>query len=170
MKATSHTITASINVPSTGNLQGVIVAAGGSGGYSFFVKDGYLMYENNFFGRERDIIKSTEKIPAGKNTVSFEYTHEAKTFGGGGTGKLFINGKEVGKSTFAHVPTVRYSATETFDIGEDTGEPASTQYNNNFPFTGEIVNVKIVLKPAVQNSTVQAQSQEHSKKAANSIE
>ena len=47
--ARSHRITAEFEVPK-GGARGVIVAAGGSGGYSLFVKDGQLMYENNFFG------------------------------------------------------------------------------------------------------------------------
>src|SRR5207249_6551320 len=109
------------------NPQGVIVAAGGSCGYSMFVKDGYLMFENNFFGKERDLIKSSKSLSKGKVTAVFEYTHETKEYGGGGAGRLTVNGELVGEAKFAHVPPARYSATESFDIGMDLGEAASNQ-------------------------------------------
>lgn len=145
VKAKSHRITAKVAIPA-GGAQGVVVAAGGIGGYSFFIKDGYLMYENSFFGRERDLIKSNIKVPTGKKvTLKFEYRHTAKEFGGGGTGRIFIDGKQVGQMDFAHVPPVRYSATETFDIGNDLGQAVSTQYKNGFPFTGTIEEVRIDL-------------------------
>jgi hypothetical protein len=90
VKARSHRITAEFEV--CGNrAQGVIVAAGGSAGYSLFVKDGRLMYENNFFGKERDLIKAAKPLPKGKVTAVFEYTYEAKEYGGG-TGRLYMNG------------------------------------------------------------------------------
>jgi hypothetical protein len=62
IKAKSHRITADIEILDSNKRQGVLVAAGGSGGYSFFIKDGYLMYENNFFSKERDVLKSSEKL------------------------------------------------------------------------------------------------------------
>jgi hypothetical protein len=71
-------------------VQRVIVAEGGSAGYTLFVKDGRLMYESNFFGRERDLIQSSESLLTGRVTAVFEYTQEDKAFGGGGTGRLLV--------------------------------------------------------------------------------
>jgi hypothetical protein len=65
-------------------VQRVIVAEGGSAGYTLFVKDGRLMYESNFFGRERDLIQSSESLLTGRVTAVFE------AFGGGGTGRLLV--------------------------------------------------------------------------------
>jgi len=140
VKARSHSITASLVIPQ-GGAEGVIVAAGGSAGYAFFVKDGELMYENNFFGRECDLIRAGTRLPAGEVTVAFHYTHESQAYGGGGTGRLAINGNEVASLAFAHVPPARYSATETMDIGRDLGEAVSTQYKGPFPFTGTLKEV-----------------------------
>lgn len=158
VKARSHTVTAVFEADA--KTEGVIVAQGGSAGYTLFVKDGYLVYENNFFGKERDQIKSPEKLPAGKVVAEFQYTHEDKTFGGGGTGVLLINGKEVGRARFAHVPPIRYSATESFDIGRDTGEAVSNDYEGPFPFTGTLEKVDINIQP----QQLSAEAQEKTKK------
>jgi arylsulfatase len=81
-------------------------------------------------------------------TVVFEYTHEATTYGGGGTAVLSINGTKVGEAKFEHVPPVRYSATETLDIGMDLGEAVSTQYEGPNPFTGKVQRVTFeILQP-----------------------
>jgi len=157
VKARSHTITAVFDTPASGKLNGVIVAQGGSAGYTLFVKDGRLMYENNFFGRERDLLQAKDVIPAGRVIVTFDYTQEDKTFGGGGTGRLLINGNEVASGKFAHVVPIRYSATETFDIGEDAGEAVSNQYEGPFPFTGKLDHVTIKLGASMLSEKETAQ-------------
>ena len=111
VKARSHRIAAELEIPQ--NAQGVIIAAGGSAGYAMFVKNGRLMFENNFFGKQRDLITSNIPLPTGRVVAVFEYTHTAREYGGGGTARLLINGAVAGEATFAHVPPARYSATET---------------------------------------------------------
>jgi transposase InsO family protein len=157
VKARSHTITAVFDTPATGKINGVIVAQGGSAGYTLFVKDGRLMYENNFFGRERDLLQAKDVLPAGIVTATFDYTQEDKTFGGGGTGRLLFNGNEVASGKFAHVVPIRYSATETFDIGEDSGEAVSNQYEGPFPFTGKLDHVTIKLGTSMLSKKETAQ-------------
>jgi len=144
LKSRSYSITANLVVPASG-VEGVIVAAGGSAGYSFFVKDSELMYENNFFGKERDLLKAGKKLSPGEVTVTFDYTQESKEYGGGGTGRLLINGKKVAEAKFAHVVPGRYSATESMDIGRDLGEAVSTQYEGPFVFTGTLKEVVFAL-------------------------
>jgi hypothetical protein len=74
----SHRITAAFEVPE-GGCEGVIVCCGGgSGGYSLFVKDGHLTYENNFFSRQRDVIRSATALPSGTVAAVFDYTQEGK--------------------------------------------------------------------------------------------
>lgn len=164
VKMRSHEITAVFNADD--KTQGVIVAAGGSAGYTLFVQDGYLFYENNFFGRERDQIKSSIKLPHGQVTAQFRYTQEAKTYAGGGTGVLLINGKEVGRGHFAHVVPARYSATETFDVGRDTGEAVSESYRAPFPFTGTLDHVTVDIAPQQLSAATAAQIKEGEDAAA----
>jgi arylsulfatase A-like enzyme len=148
LKMKSHRITAEFEVPESG-CEGVIVCCGGgSGGYSLFVKDGRLTYENNFFSRQRDVIRAAETLPSGTVTAVFDYVQEGKEWGEGGSATLSINGVQVGATRFAHVVPVRFSATETFDIGEDRGAPASDQYVGPFKFTGDLKRVVIEIDPA----------------------
>jgi len=154
VKARSHRITVELENANR-NANGVLVAAGGSGGYTLFVKNGMLMYENNFFGRERDVISSNDKLPTGNVTVAFEYNHEAKEYGGGGTGRLFVNGKQVGEGKFAHVVPVRYSATETLDVGMDLGEAVSTGYHGPNPFNGKLKRIKFEILPTEQRGEIE---------------
>ncbi len=147
LKARSHRITAEFEVPPSG-VEGVIVCSGGgSGGYSLFVRDGRLVYENNFFARQRDVIRSNEPLPIGPVSAVFEYVQEGKGWGDGGSATLSVNGKTVGQATFAHVVPVRFSATETFDVGEDRGAPVSDQYKGPFKFTGDLKQVVIEIDP-----------------------
>jgi hypothetical protein len=148
LKMKSHRITAEFEAPESG-CEGVIVCCGGgSGGYSLFVKDGYLTYENNFFSRQRDVIRATQALPSGTVTAVFDYVQEGKEWGDGGSATLSVNGAQVGATRFAHVVPVRFSATETFDIGEDRGAPASDQYVGPFKFTGDLKRVVIEIDPA----------------------
>jgi arylsulfatase len=140
LKARSHSITARLVIPA-GGAEGVIVAAGGGAGYSFFIKHGELMYENDFFGKERDLLRAGKPLPTGNVTVIFEYTHQSEEYGGGGTARLLVNGQTVAKGVFNHVPPARYSATETMDIGCDLGETVSTEYEGPFRFTGTLTDV-----------------------------
>jgi arylsulfatase len=70
-----HTITADIDVPEKGG-HGVLIAAGGKlGGFSLYLDaTGRAVYEttasNNLTGR----IASADPVPAGKATVSLQYT------------------------------------------------------------------------------------------------
>ena len=147
----THTITADLKIPKSG-AEGAIVAQGGSsGGYSLFIKDGYLHYAYNFFGLEEYVVKSSTKVPNGEVTVrmAYEQTRPFKpnfdTFGG--TAELFINDRSVGQGEIHnHVPA-RYSITETLDVGTDLGASVSSLYREDEPyeFTGTIHSVRYKL-------------------------
>lgn len=145
----THTITASIDVGEDG-AQGVIVAEGGSaGGYTLYVEEGKLVYEYNFFGKERNKIVSAAKLPSGKVQVEMDYQQKPITKANpavGGTVTLSVNGKQVAQGEVPHVVPSRFSATETLDIGADLGSTVSEDYTPPHAFNGKIEKVNIELK------------------------
>jgi arylsulfatase len=144
-KNKSHTITADIVMPDKDG-SGVIVAEGGaSAGFSLFVKDGKLVYEYNWFDEDRTVITSTEAVPAGKSTVSFDFTYDGGGPGLGGNGRLLIDGKEVGAGRIERTVASRFGI-DTFGVGMDTGSPVSKGYRPPYSFDGTVEKVVIELK------------------------
>ena len=146
----SHTITASVVVP-RGRAEGVILAQGGSsGGYSLFVKQGRVHYHYNFFGRARYQVRSRTALPTGEVTIQLVYEQKPFREGAmtGGTATLRINGEVAGEVEVEQVVPVRFSATETLDVGMDLGSTVTPTYEGPFPFTGEIREVTIELGEA----------------------
>ncbi|QDV18755.1 Arylsulfatase [Gimesia panareensis] len=145
----THTITASIDVGEV-VARGVIVAEGGSsGGYTLYVKEGKLVYEYNFFGKERKKIVAAADLPSGKVEVEMDYQQKPITKTNpavGGTVTLTINGKQVARGEVPHVVPARFSATETLDIGADLGSTVSEDYTAPHAFSGKIEKVNIELK------------------------
>ena len=137
----SHQITASLEVPSSG-ASGVIVSDGDrQGGFVLYAKDGRLVYEQNFIGRERYVITSTQPLPAGHVEVGFDFERQGKEKLGGGIGRLSINGQPAGEGLIAHVGPP--SAWGTYNIGADRGTPVSESYVPPAVFNGTVNEVRI---------------------------
>ena len=144
IKNRSHTITASVEVP-RGGVDGVLVAEGGVvGGYVLYIKDGRPTYEYNWLTQARYKVTSPAALSPGPNVVRMEFHYDSGGPGKGGTATLFVNDKKVGEGRIEKTTWGRFSADETFDIGEDTGSPVSAAYAAPNPFTGTIKKVVIV--------------------------
>jgi arylsulfatase len=108
VKNKSHTITVEVEIPN-GATDGVLVAAGGNvGGYALFVKDGKPTYEYNYFTVERFKIASEDKLTPGQHAIRFEFKYDGGGVGKGGTGKLFVDDKEVAKGRIEKTILGRY--------------------------------------------------------------
>ena len=143
--ARSHTITAKVDYRK--GDEGVILATGGSSaGYTFFVQEGKLHYTYNFFHESHYDVVSATVLPDGELELKMEYVHESEEFGGGGTSTLFVNGEKVGSGKVEKVVPVRYSATETMDVGMDLGAAVTKHYRGPFTYTGDLKYVQIDLK------------------------
>jgi hypothetical protein len=147
-KNRSHTITAYVDIPQ-GGADGVLVAEGGVvGGYVLYIKDGHPIYEYNHITEDRYRIASSEALSPGPNVIRMDFRYDGGGPGKGGTAMLFVNDKKVGEGRIDRTTWGRFSADETFDIGEDTGSPVSADYRSPNRFSGTIKKVAIDTEPA----------------------
>jgi arylsulfatase len=135
-----HVISAEVSI-APGD-EGVLVAMGnGLGGWSFHVHDGRLRYVNCYLGKERHVITATAPLDAGDHQVqfSFETAGDYK-----GTGRLLVDGVEVGSGPIARVTPARYSITGGgLTCGWEHGPAVGTDYAAPFSFTGVLRRVVI---------------------------
>lgn len=138
----AHTVTAELVIPK-GGAEGVIACAGAfSGGWSLYVKGGKPIFRYTFFEIADVTIPGTESLQEGKVTLKTEFAPDGKP-GGGGTLKLFVNGKPAGagavkRSNFRH-------GLEPFEVGRDSITPISPDYKTPFAFTGTIEKIAFEL-------------------------
>jgi len=147
----SYSITAEVEIPKEG-AKGVLLACGGSfGGYTFFVnKDQKLQFSYNYLGVDEYKTISSDKVPAGKVTFRWEFTRTGVPDfkvgkGAPGTGKLFINGKQVGEGKIAVTCPIAYGLSgDGLSCAKDTGTAVSADYfGSEFPFTAKIYRVVV---------------------------
>src|SRR5215831_6181344 len=145
-KNTSHTITATIEVPK-GGADGVLVAEGGAaGGFTLYVRNGRPVYEYNFMAHERYRIAGSEKLAPGHAVIRVDF----KSDGGvakGGMVTLYVNDRKVGEGRVEKTILARFG-NETFDVGMDEGSPVSEEYQSPFPYSGAIEKVRVQISPA----------------------
>jgi arylsulfatase A-like enzyme len=141
----SYSITADLEIPKTG-AAGVILAQGGlHSGWSFYVKDGKPKFAYNYLGAVTTIA-STERLPAGHVTVSYDFAYDGGKAGSGGTGSIFVNGKKVATGRIERTIPYLFGA-ETADVGVDLYTPVTSDYaKGKNKFTGKIDKVTIDLK------------------------
>jgi arylsulfatase A-like enzyme len=168
VKNRSHAITAELEIPQ-GGANGVILAqAGRFGGWSFYLKDGKPTYTYNWLGLKRFTVAADQAVPAGKATLRFEFVYDGGGVGKGGTGTLYVNGKNVATGRIDLTQCCAFSADEGADVGADEGTPVTEDYQVPFRFTGKIDRVTIELKEmtrAAANEAGKAHSEAALKKA-----
>jgi hypothetical protein len=143
----SYAITARIDVPKHGHVNGVLTAAGGyMAGFSLYVKDRRPMFTYNYFGQKYTTLVGREKLAAGPVTVRLVFVYDGGGKGKGGVAELFVNDRQIGQARLkATVPHASFTAEETLDIGEHTGTP-SAYYQIPFAFNEHIDTVRFDLK------------------------
>jgi arylsulfatase A-like enzyme len=137
----SHTVTADIDIPASG-AEGVIVSDGGRyGGFSLYVKNGRLAYDNNAFGKFVTTITANVPLTPGPARVEFRYERTDPAPWGGGIGRLFVNGKEVGEGVLSHVGPPSFM--DGFCIGQECETAPGKTYAPPYKFTGSIKIVRL---------------------------
>ncbi len=91
--------------------------------------------------------RTANKIPAGEHTIEIDTTIARP--GGEGQVVISVDGAQAANAKLARTVPVAFTATESFDIGEDLGSPVSDFYARKkkeerpFAFDGKIKTVKI---------------------------
>jgi len=165
----AYTITAEVTIPK-GGAEGMIVTDGGRfGGYALFLSKGVAgvrkskpVFLYNLLDLERTVWDGPELGP-GKHTIVFDYKPSEPGLGKGGTGVLYVNGKEVSRKSMEHSTPITFPEDETFDIGQDTRTGVALleyRYDVPFKFTGTIDKLTFKLEP----EQVSAEEREQMKK------
>jgi arylsulfatase len=149
MKNKSFTITADVDMPE-GGAEGVLITQGGRfTGWGLLLVDGKPEFDYAFSNQPQHKyrVASKEKLAAGKHTITFDFNYDGPGMGKGGTGALFVDGKQVAQGKIERTVPVRFSGDETMDVGEDTGTPVVEDYAAKMPFkfTGDLKKVVIKL-------------------------
>ncbi len=152
----SYTITAEVTIPE-GGAEGMIVTEGGRfGGYGLFLSEGVLGIGRGkvvFLYNLLDLKRTTWEGPelgAGKHTIVFDFKSDGPALGKGGTGVLFVDGKEVARNSMEHTTPITFPEDETFDVGQDTRSGVAMieyRYDPPFKFTGTIDKLTFKLEP-----------------------
>jgi hypothetical protein len=126
---------------------GMIFTQGGiTAGWGFYLQKGKLVGVHNYIGMERFRVVSTESVPTGKVTLTFDFKYDGGGVGKGGTITLLANGKKIGEARVEKTAGYKYSLYEGQDIGQDSGSPVDFTYTPPFPFTGNLNKVTVELK------------------------
>jgi arylsulfatase len=152
----SYTIWADVEIPKSG-AEGMIVTEGGRfGGYGLFlskgefgVGKGKVVFLYNLLDLKRTIWEGPE-LSAGKHTIVFDYKIDGPGLGKGGTGVLYVDGKEVARNTMEHGTPITFPEDESFDIGQDTRTGVALlehRYDPPFKFTGTIDKLTFKIEP-----------------------
>jgi arylsulfatase A-like enzyme len=152
----SYTITAQVEIPE-GGAEGMIVTQGGRfGGYGLFLSKGEfgfgrgkVVFLYNLLDLKRTAWEGPE-LEAGKHTIRFDFTPDGPGLGKGGTGVLYVDGKEVARNSMEHTTPITFPEDETFDVGQDTRTPLALveyRYDVPFKFTGKIDKLNFELDP-----------------------
>ena len=156
-KNQSHSITAEVQIPTSG-ADGVLISqAGRFGGWSLYLKDGRPTYSYNFLGVEHYKVAGPDAVPAGKATIRYEFAYDGGGMGKGGTGTLLVNGKKVAEGRIEHTQCCGFSADEGADVGADNETNVSDDYKEgDNKFTGRIAKITIQLVPTDRASAAVA--------------
>ena len=144
-----HSVTADLEIPSTG-AEGVLICQGSRvGGWSLYVKDGRLHYVHNYVRRALYQVSSRDAVPAGRHEVRFEFEPTGKPDfstgqGAPGRAQLYLDGKLTGQADFPVTTPVGLNP-GGLTCGANPGSAITPDYRSPFRFTGILHTVTVDL-------------------------
>jgi arylsulfatase A-like enzyme len=151
-KNKSHSVTAEIEVPTSG-AKGVIIAQGGNmGGWCLYAHEGRLKYFYNFLGMLHSEVTATSTLPEGKHQARMEFTYDGGGIGKGSSIALYVDSEKVGEGRIERTTALFFSMDETTEVGCDMGEPVSPDYGpSGNEFSGKVNWVQIDIDAAAKD-------------------
>ena len=142
----SFSLSAEIEVPDGGG-EGMLVTQGGRfAGWGLYLLKGKPVFVYNLMDLARPRIAASDALSAGKHTIDFAFTYDGPGLGKGGTAVMKVDGAEVASGQLPNTLPFQLEASETFDIGSDTGTGVDdADYTSPFPFTGTLDKLTIKL-------------------------
>jgi arylsulfatase len=119
------------------------------------LRRGKPVFIYNLLNLKRTIWSGPE-LGTGKHTIVFDFKPDGPGLGKGGTGVLFVDGKEVDRKSMEHTTPITFPEDETFDIGQDTRTGVAMieyRYDVPFKFTGKINKLTFKLEPELKPAT-----------------
>lgn len=147
IKSRNNLVTVDADFPA--NASGVLFSLGTvGGGLALYVENGVLNYEYNGFSLTRTKIRAPGKLPVGRAKVEVEMKMASTKRAAAATVMLRVNGVEVAKGEVPFTAPLAFSATGTFDVGQNLGSPVSLDYFDRAPFAfnGKIHDVHVLYK------------------------
>jgi arylsulfatase A-like enzyme len=137
IRGRSYSIAAEVQVDND-KAEGVLFAQGGRfGGHCLYIKDGKLSYVYNWFGEKEQKLTSNVNIPAGKCILGLRFRREGEEGAGTvGMAALYINDQKVAEEKIQTQLGMFSLTGSMLYVGRDVGEPASSDYESPFAFTG----------------------------------
>jgi arylsulfatase len=139
VKRRSHEVVVRLAKPYQGE-EGVLVAAGGkTGGYSLYLKNGYLNYSYNLYNERFFSVRSKEPVPPGVKEFGLRFEKDATALSGEAT--LLVGEDPVGSVHLPKTTLNSFSIEDPFDIGMDSASPVTPEYIAPFRYEGKIEEV-----------------------------
>jgi arylsulfatase len=144
----THSVSVEAIVPE-GGASGVLFSMGGNdGGFSFYARDGKLIYGYNYVTDRYFRIQAAESLPVGHHVFGFQFdpTGDADIANGKGTPAkitLLIDGRTVGEGELPITIPLTLGLAAGVAVGADPGSPAMPDYQPPFAFTGQILKVLV---------------------------
>jgi arylsulfatase len=147
----SFSIAAEVDIPEAGG-DGMLVTAGGRfGGWGFYIVKGKPVFTYNLLDLKRPRVEGAAALTPGKHMLEFAFAYDGPGLGKGGTGTIKVDGAEAGSVTLPHSIPFALEASETFDVGSDTGTGVNDDdYQPPFAFNGKLEKLTLTLMPPQQ--------------------
>ncbi|WP_081281509.1 arylsulfatase [Mycolicibacterium fortuitum] len=140
----NNVVTIDVDIPAS--AYGVLYALGAAaGGLTLYMDEGYLCYEYNLFILQRTKVRSANKVPPGRATLTVTTQYADPRPAGPLDITVARNGETIAGGQVPISAPLLFTANDCLDIGTCLGSPVSLDYRERapFPFEGRIHRVHV---------------------------